>query len=126
MNKRKRRGLFDGLVPTVAPLLAIAGMAGACSPVPNPAYTTPGWYLEKPVQLFVGGPQIYGGPFNYDQCEAERTKLPKQTADQMLCFRHLVAPGGTGPYLIDRDIKQAPPSSAPPSPDSVTTPQPRS
>jgi hypothetical protein len=116
MSKRKGRGLLTTLA-----LVAIT--AGACSRVPDPMYTGPGWYLEKPVALFVAGPRIYGGPFSYEQCEAERTKLPQSTAERMLCFRHLVAPGATGPYLIDRDRPQAPPASAPPSPDSVTSTQ---
>lgn len=120
MSERKRRDLPGGAVPTLATSLAIALAAGACSAVPNPAYTGPGWYLEKPVQLLAAGPRIYGGPFNYEQCETERTKLPKQTADQMLCFRHLAAPGMAGPYLTDMDARRsAQPTTLGTDPDTV-------
>jgi hypothetical protein len=48
--------------------------------------------------LLPTGPQIFGGPFTYEQCESERTKLPGSTAERMLCNRELVTPGAFGPY----------------------------
>ena len=61
------------------------------------AYTTPGWYLEKPHQLLTLGPQIFAGPMSYEQCEAERQKIPT-TVDNVLCIRELAPPGPNGPY----------------------------
>jgi hypothetical protein len=92
-------------------------------------YAGPGWYLEKPTQLFAAGPQIFAGPFSYEQCEAERTKLPDSTAVRMLCFKHLVAPGVAGPYVTQNDVRYgaippAPPGTetAPPTPAVTVTP----
>ena len=70
---------------------------GACNR-PQVAYSTPGWYLEKPHQLVVAGPQIFAGPMSYEQCEFERKKLPRSTAENMLCFLELAPPGPNGPY----------------------------
>jgi hypothetical protein len=77
--------------------LAFLSALGACNR-PQVAYTTPGWYLEKPHQLVVAGPQIFAGPMSYDQCEIERKKLPASTAENMLCIRELAPPGPNGPY----------------------------
>jgi len=48
-------------------------------------WTGPGWYLEKPYLITLGGARYFGGPFSYDKCEEERIKLPAETATQMLC-----------------------------------------
>jgi len=58
MSKRmidRRAKAFAGLVI----LLAL----GACDRK-QVAYTTPGWYLEKPHQLLTLGPQIFAGPMS--------------------------------------------------------------
>ncbi len=79
--------------------LGLLSAVAACSTAPKEvAYTTPGWYLEKPRLISAVGPQIFGGPFTYEQCETERVKLPQTTADQMLCIKELVKPGKYGPY----------------------------
>jgi hypothetical protein len=70
---------------------------GACDR-PQVAYSKPGWYLEKPHQLVVAGPQIFAGPMSYEQCEIERKKLPPATAENALCIRELAPPGPNGPY----------------------------
>jgi len=115
MTMRKRRPAVFGPFPA----LALAVAVGACTHVASAAYTEPGWYLEKPHLLIATAPQIYGGPYSYEECEAERTKLPRTTADQMLCFRHLARPAWTGPYLTDWDMrgKKAPEQ---PGPQPVT------
>jgi hypothetical protein len=72
---------------------------GACeSTSPNLAYTTPGWYLERPRPMLVKGPEIFVGPFSYDQCEVERLKFDPPTAQRLLCIRELTKPGPYGPY----------------------------
>ena len=78
-------------------LLAIA--LGACaSRSPRVAYTSPGWYLERPRPVMVMGPEIFAGPFTYDQCEVERLKFDPATAQRLLCNRELTRPGVNGPY----------------------------
>jgi hypothetical protein len=79
---------------------ALACTLGACakSEVARLSYAGPGWYLEKPKLILASGPQIFGGPFTYDQCELKRKQLPESTAELMLCNRELVAPGPYGPY----------------------------
>jgi hypothetical protein len=78
--------LLAGLVPGLF-LVALGGCAQ-----PNTVYSGPGWYLEKPRQLFTISPQLFKGPMAYDQCEIERKKLPESTAERMLCNRELMAP----------------------------------
>ena len=93
-------------------VLAALGLAlalGACGgsgrgPV---AYTTPGWYLERPRPLLALGPEIFAGPFTYEQCEAERVKFPDDTARRLLCIPERTRPGMYGPY--------SPAPSTPPS-----------
>ena len=109
MSKRST----PGRVPALAVAGAFAAAAAACSPVPNPAYTGPGWYLEKPTPLLAAGPQIFAGPFSYEQCEAERLKLPQSTSERMICFRQLVPPGPMGPYVIDGPPAATSASAAP-------------
>ncbi len=74
--------------------VALAATLGACTGPTE--WTTPGWYLELPRPLFIAGPQIFAGPFSYDQCEEERLKAT--TPDRMLCIREMVKPGPVGPY----------------------------
>lgn len=76
--------------------LAFATAVGACA-LPEATYTTPGWYLEKPRPTVTLGPQIFKGPFSYEQCEIERKKLPP-TVDNLLCFHELAPPPRMGPY----------------------------
>src|SRR5215469_4664732 len=122
MTMRKRRNFSFGPIPfRLATVLALAVAAGACTHEARLAYNGPGWYLEKPHLITPAAPQVYGGPFSYEDCEAARTKLPERTADQMLCFRHLAKPTFTGPYLTNMDMsgKLAPqPSSPQPAPAS--------
>jgi hypothetical protein len=92
-------------------VLAVLGLAlalGACgiSPRGPVAYTGPGWYLEKPRPLLALGPEIFAGPFTYEQCEAERMKFPDNTARGLICNPERVQPGYYGPY--------SPASSTPP------------
>jgi len=67
--------------------LSLALGLGACGGPQeiSRAWTGPGWYLEKPYLITLGGPRSFGGPFSYDKCEEERIKLPAETATQMLC-----------------------------------------
>jgi hypothetical protein len=80
--------------------IALVSTLGACakSNVASLSYAGPGWYLEKPRLILATGPQIFGGPFTYDQCELERNKLPESTAERMLCNMELTVPGPYGPY----------------------------
>lgn len=79
--------------------LGFFALAAACSASSKEvAYTKPGWYLEKPRFIAATGPQIFGGPFTYEQCEVERKKLPEVTADEMLCIQEFTKPGHFGPY----------------------------
>ncbi len=79
--------------------LSLAMSLGACvSSSPLVAYTTPGWYLERPRIVLVKGPEIFAGPFTYDQCEAERLKFDAPTAQRLLCIKELTQPGPYGPY----------------------------
>jgi len=65
---------------------------------PNVAYTSPGWYLERPRLILARGPEIFAGPFSYDQCEAERLKFDPPTAQRLICNRELTKPPFLGPY----------------------------
>jgi hypothetical protein len=87
--------------------LSLAAGLGACTesgtkPAWGPgvaaAWTAPGWYLEKPYLLVLGGPKYFGGPFSYDECEEQRIRLPKETATQMLCIRENRKPEVYGAY----------------------------
>jgi hypothetical protein len=76
-------------------LVTLGVVAGGCAQ-PDAVYTGPGWYLEKPRQLFMTVPQLFKGPMSYDECEIERKKLPDRTAELMLCTRELTQPGPYG------------------------------
>lgn len=86
--------------------LSVCGMAlslvtslGGCSgPGAAEAYTGPGWYLEKPYMLVLGGPKVFGGPYTYDKCEEERLKLGPETSPDMLCVNHPGKPKKYGLY----------------------------
>ena len=87
--------------------LSLAAGLGACAeggtkPAWGPgvaaAWTAPGWYLEKPYLLVLGGPKYFGGPFSYDECEEQRIRLAKETATDMLCIRENRRPEVYGAY----------------------------
>jgi len=79
--------------------LALAAILGACAQPPSGvAYTTPGWYIERPRLLLVSGPRIFAGPFTYEQCESERMKFDGTTAQGLLCILERANPGHFGPY----------------------------
>ena len=93
------------LAVCIAALSLLMGV-GACAPGTTPtwgpgvnqAWTGPGWYLEKPYLLVLGGPKYFGGPFSYDDCEEQRIRLPRETATQMLCIRENRKPEVYGAY----------------------------
>jgi len=93
------------LAVCIAALSLLMGV-GACAPGTTPtwgpgvnqAWTGPGWYLEKPYLLVLGGPKYFGGPFSYDDCEEQRIRLPRETATQMLCVRENRKPDVYGAY----------------------------
>lgn len=94
MSKRSIRRKAEVLA-----VLGLLALVAACSRAANEvSYTTPGWYLEKPRFIAAMGPQIFGGPFGYDECEARRKALPPVTAEQMLCIQEFTKPGRYGPY----------------------------
>lgn len=79
--------------------LALATVLGACAErMPLAAYKGPGWYLERPRMLLVTGPEIFAGPFTYEQCEAERVKFDDATAKRLLCIQEKSRPGNHGPF----------------------------
>ena len=122
MTTRKRDGFKFGTAPALALALALALAAGACSHVASTAYNGPGWYLEKPYLIAATAPQVYGGPFSYEECEAARTRLEQPTADRMLCLRHLARPTFTGPYRTDIDMRgKLAPAPANSAPSATTT-----
>ena len=93
------------LAVCVAVLSLAAGLAaceGWTKPVWGPgvagAWTGPGWYLEKPYLVVLGGPKYFGGPYSYDECEEQRIRLPQETATQMLCVRENRKPEVYGSY----------------------------
>ena len=87
------------MLKRVLAVLLLAISLGACaSRSPRVAYTSPGWYLERPRPVMVMGPEIFAGPFTYDQCEVERLKFDPATAQRLLCNRELTRPGVNGPY----------------------------
>jgi hypothetical protein len=84
---------------TILAGLALATALGACaSRTPLLAYTTPGWYLERPRLLLVTGPEIFGGPFTYDECEAKRVEFDADAAKRLLCIMEKSNPGPYGPF----------------------------
>jgi hypothetical protein len=82
-----------------AAALSLAAAAAGCSgPGAAEAYTGPGWYLEKPYLLVLGGPKVFGGPFSYDKCEEERTKVGGDASTDLLCVNHPGKPTKYGLY----------------------------
>ena len=79
-------------------LSLVTGLGGCSGPGAAEAYTGPGWYLEKPYMLVLGGPKVFGGPFTYDKCEEERLKLGPETSPDMLCVNHPGKPKKYGLY----------------------------
>ena len=65
----------------------------ACGTDVNQAYTTPGWYLEVPRQLFLAYPNYVAGPFSYEECETQRLKAPRP--DRLLCTNWKTKPSET-------------------------------
>jgi hypothetical protein len=90
-------------------IAALGGCAGSRSG--QVAYTTPGWYLEQPRFLVVTGPEVFAGPFTYEQCETERTKFDDATARRLICILEKTRPGPFGPF----DKLQASPPPVPAS-----------
>ena len=87
-------------VLAVLALAVLPSWLAACDRAtsPNVAYTSPGWYIERPRITLAAGPQIFAGPFTYYQCEAERTKFDPATAVRLLCIHEYTKPGPNGPY----------------------------
>ena len=82
-----------------AAALSVATAVAACSGKgPSEAYTGPGWYLEKPYLLVLGGPKVFAGPFSYEKCEEERAKIGGDASTQMLCVQHVGKPTKYGLY----------------------------
>ena len=81
-------------------LAALPSLMGACTERTRPAvaYTVPGWYLERPRLIMLRGPEIFAGPFTYDQCETERLKFAPATAERLICIHELTNPGTFGPW----------------------------
>ncbi|MBN9088104.1 MAG: hypothetical protein J0J01_14435 [Reyranella sp.] len=82
----------------LAGLGLIVAAGGCASRTGQVAYTTPGWYLERPRFMLVTGPEVFAGPFTYEQCEAERVKFPDETAKSLLCIQEKTRPGPYGPF----------------------------
>jgi hypothetical protein len=64
--------------------VVLALSTGACSKSPNTAWKGPGWYLELPYTVVAAGPAVYGGPYGYDACEADR--MSKKNPERFLCI----------------------------------------
>jgi hypothetical protein len=81
-------------------VLSLAVVLGACAESTRPAvaYTVPGWYLERPRTILLRGPEIFAGPFTYEQCESERLKFDPGTAERLLCMHEYTNPGTFGPW----------------------------
>ena len=76
-------------------VLLVAGVvlaAAGCSTQFDAPYSGPGWYLEKPRQLFYVAPRILKGPMTYEACEIERKKIPDTTGEIYQCNRELEKP----------------------------------
>jgi hypothetical protein len=90
-----KRSLLAGLGPVLALVLSLGG-CGICPRSAAIAYTTPGWYLERPQLIVTSGPEIFAGPFTYEQCENERVKF--ETARNLLCVMEKTKPPAQGPF----------------------------
>lgn len=95
MSSNSRRFGPAGILAIVA---AVLSTAGACSKGPGDAWTGPGWYLEMPYPVIGGGPSVQGGPYSYDDCEAERGKRPPQSTERLLCVNETKQPPKFGFY----------------------------
>jgi hypothetical protein len=79
--------------------LGLMAVLGACSKTsPDVAYSSPGWYLERPRLIVTMGPEIFAGPFSYEDCEAKRTSLPPDAAVNLICIMEKTKPSKSGPY----------------------------
>ena len=94
--------MISGVEMSYRSVLLVAGLAlvtafvaAGCAQYENP-YSGPGWYLEKPRQLFQVAPRIFKGPMTYEACEIERKKIPDTTGEIYLCQRELERPGPPG------------------------------
>lgn len=76
--------------------VALMLVLGACSKGPSVAWTAPGWYLELPYTMIGGGPAVYGGPYSYDACEADR--MAKVKPERFLCVNETKRPVKFGFY----------------------------
>jgi hypothetical protein len=92
----------------LAGLGLVVALGGCTSRSPLLAYTTPGWYLERPRLLLVSGPEIFAGPFTYVLCVVERLKF--ETATRLLCIMEKTRPGAYGPYSPAGPAPSLPPS----------------
>jgi hypothetical protein len=78
----------------VSSLVLFAGLSlGACATNVDQAYTTPGWYLERPRQGGMVYPAYIAGPFSYETCEVERLKLGYP--ENLLCTNWRAKPSET-------------------------------
>jgi hypothetical protein len=82
----------------LAGLGLIVALGGCSSRTGQVAYTQPGWYLERPRFMLVTGPEFFGGPFTYEQCEAKRLEFDDTTARRLLCIMEKTRPGPYGPF----------------------------
>ena len=93
MSKRVSALLSLAILPAL--------VLGACASQkvdPSLAYTTPGWYLERPRIVLAVGPEIFGGPFTYDQCESKRQSFDPPVAERLICQHEYTKPTQFGPY----------------------------
>ena len=100
-NVPKRELLRGSLMSkrSVVAGLGLMVVLGACNKYgPSQAFTTPGWYLERPRLMMAAGPEIFAGPMSYDDCEVKRTSFAPRTASDLLCIMEKTKPGPFGPY----------------------------
>ena len=71
-------------------------MVAGCSRGPSQAWAGPGWYLEMPYIVVWGGPGVYGGPYSYDACEADR--LTRIRPERYICVDETKQPKKYGFY----------------------------
>ena len=113
-NLPKRELLRGSLMSkrSVVAGLGLMVVLGACNKYgPSQAFTTPGWYVERPRLMMAAGPEIFAGPMTYDECEAKRTSFPPSTAANLLCIMEKTRPGPYGPFTPSSRIVAATPAS---------------
>ncbi|MBI3197914.1 MAG: hypothetical protein HYZ40_10495 [Rhodospirillales bacterium] len=93
MSLRSIRRLSAAAATSLAATLAACSGSG-----PSEAYTGPGWYLEKPYMLVLGGPKVFAGPMSYDKCEEQRAKVGGDLSTDLLCVNHPGKPTKYGLY----------------------------